>query len=331
MPTFKLNPAVDPFAADSTKDLSCPWSHGALRTIGSEHLRRQIPCQDAALAETNSRPFAVVCDGRGSAKLSHHGSLAGVTAIKRAVRVLEPMIADCLDCAESSTAADAWDRLAVVLLRWLMDEQLALAKTHTCPPEQFDFTLAAIIVGSKHVGWVQVGDSCLAVQRSSTVSLVAKPQRGEWAGQTEFVRPSSRTSAVALRGLIPASGVTGLVAFSDGVAAKLVNALTEEPAPGIGQILDRLASASWSDEQLQAYLEKPFWLEGGDDDRSIAYLVKTPTDIVPILDEGPVQSSDLRPAAATATSPGEFPFADGITEPWQNQKARMKSKKRKAR
>lgn len=78
---------------------------------------------------------------------------------------------------------------------------------------------------------------------------------------------------VALRGIEPTKGVLGLAAFSDGVALKLVNSATNEPAAGVGQIMNRLATGQWTPEHLQSYLENPFWLQGCNDDRAFAYLV----------------------------------------------------------
>ena len=60
----------------------------------------------------------------------------------------------------------------------------------------------------------------------------------------------------------------------DGVSERWLHQLTSNPAPGVFQVLDRLASGDWDVARLDHYLEQPFWRLGGDDDRSVAYLVR---------------------------------------------------------
>ena len=253
MKTSTLN-FSDRGAAAPPESFRPNWRLGAVQTAGKQHRENQTPCQDAALAGIiKARPFLIVCDGRGSSAVSHEGAQAAVKAFSRAVWKLEPLLADCLDRAKGKSAGAAWEKISSVLLRELTMEQKFLAKTHGRAARDFEFTLIGAIMGTRHFGWLQVGDSCLAVQRSNHLALVAAPQQGRYANETEFVSPCERTEAVALRGIEPTKGVLGLAAFSDGVALKLVNSATNKPAAGVGQIMDRLATGQWTSEHLQSY------------------------------------------------------------------------------
>ena len=68
-----------------------PWAAADAAVVGVAHLRAAppTPCQDAALAEAGPRPIALVCDGAGSAPVSHLGATAVGIAIRRLCRTLE--------------------------------------------------------------------------------------------------------------------------------------------------------------------------------------------------------------------------------------------------
>ena len=50
------------------------WNGFAASIPGFGHIRNEIPCQDASSAILSPRPAVIVCDGRGSARLSHFGA-----------------------------------------------------------------------------------------------------------------------------------------------------------------------------------------------------------------------------------------------------------------
>ena len=54
------------------------WNGFAASIPGFGHIRNEIPCQDASSAILSPRPAVIVCDGRGSARLSHFGARGAV-------------------------------------------------------------------------------------------------------------------------------------------------------------------------------------------------------------------------------------------------------------
>ena len=108
------------------------------------------------------------------------------------------------------------------------------------------------------------------------MALAAQPQTGAFASETYFVSPGAAVYRQAETPLLSAEGLTGIVGFSDGVSERWLHQLTSDPAPGVFQVLDRLASGDWDVARLGHYLEQPFWRLGGDDDRCVTFLVRSP-------------------------------------------------------
>ena len=73
------------------------WCGHAASVPGNGHIRREIPCQDASGVWLSPRPCLIVCDGRGSARLSHLGARAAVKAFRSQCAVMEKRLAGLLD------------------------------------------------------------------------------------------------------------------------------------------------------------------------------------------------------------------------------------------
>lgn len=290
------------------------WTAGAAVTPGSRHVRMGTGCQDRAVADTppsSVRTYVAVCDGRGSSDVSQLGAEAAVAALRKAVRVLDPHFAEALDRGRSAQrAAQRWSLVAASLLRWLMHEQVELARARQCEPRAFDFTLAAVFRGRRFAGWIQVGDASAVVAHGAQVALLGSPGRGEYANETQFVHPADETLQAASWGVVPAAGLTAVGAFTDGVGRGLVDLRTGLPGKGIGQIFARLASAEWDAGRLQRYLEDPKWLLGGDDDRAFAYAVRAEPPAPAALPSATPTEPD-RPAGSEAgqDAPGLQPVS----------------------
>ncbi len=289
------------------------WLHGAACVTSSRHAQKNSPCQDACLALSPPafpRALVIAADGRGSAKESHRGARAAVRALRKAVRVLDRLLANCLDNPTASGAeTDAqWRLVADVLLRWLMHEQMELASESNCDPREFDFTVALAIVGREHTGWIHVGDAGVAMMTDGAVALRALPQLGEFANETRFVHPSESTITSANTGTVRTSTIAAIAVFTDGIAARLFDVRRQALGAGMQQIIERLRAGTWNENRLRQHLEHPTWLQGGDDDRSLAYLVRpTPTVVtnsVSVATAGiPTAPHSNSPGGAHATTP----------------------------
>ena len=130
------------------------------------------------------------------------------------------------------------------------------------------------------------------LRRDGRTTLAARPQSGAFAGETFFVSPDPGFLSMAEVTLLSSDKLDGVIAFTDGVSGKWLHHRTLEPAPGVSQVLDRLASGAWSEARLREHLLQPFWKVGGDDDRGVAYLVRSAPPPDPIRAVGVVPNAE---------------------------------------
>ena len=258
--------------------LTSSWAAFHAQATGSAHLARRLPCQDAVAAQAGSLPFVIACDGRGSAARSELGSAAGVNAFKAIVRRRANLIADILGTGhrQGATRAYRWRKLAQrEILPELVGTLEVLAREHGIPDAAFEYTVSAAIIGSRHIGWVQLGDSGLVAVNGVKAKLLCPPQLGEYAGQTYFVSKENCAGERISSGLIPLGPTKALFAFTDGVIPRFFDLRTGKPGPAFAQMASVLPQGKWSSNSLEALLNHSSWESVSDDDRSLAVLYRT--------------------------------------------------------
>lgn len=228
------------------------------------------------MAVERGRPYLIVCDGRGSASLSHLGATAAVARFGFTCRILEPLLSRCLDDEEvgETVRRALWKTIGAVLLDALMSSQTQLANEHKLPASEFEHTVSAVIFGTVQCGAIQLGDSCIAAVRGETAQLVFAPQTGEYASETHFVEVSSSTQEKACFDLLDTSELSAVFAFTDGVFDRWVQRDSLKLAGCVRQIATKLGSGEWTEKELCAYLEHPEIWSHIDDDRCVAYVVR---------------------------------------------------------
>ena len=253
---------------------SAEWRGMAVSMIGNGHIRREMPCQDVSAAVVTPRPALIVCDGRGSAKagLSQEGSRAAVRAFCAQLNVLEPTISEFLDREDLDETE--WRDLCRIFYRTLVQAKLECSDDFELPENEFDFTAAFVVVGRAHVGCFQVGDGAIVLRRGDRCETVFKPEKGEFANLTQFVRSGGEAKDEFLSTIFPAEGVTGIAATSDGPQHLMFNLVDMVPGPIFHALFDRMANDELDRDDVVAYLTRRQWADDprGDDDRSVALL-----------------------------------------------------------
>lgn len=97
---------------------STRWNGFAASIPGGGHIRHGIPRQDASAVMISPRPAVIVCDGRGSAKLSHLGAQGAVDSFRFQMSIFEPFLVSILDKEGKKT--DQWGKLCRIMYRTLM-------------------------------------------------------------------------------------------------------------------------------------------------------------------------------------------------------------------
>ena len=253
-------------------NLKSLWSGFSASIIGSGHIKRGLPCQDASTVVTGPRPALIVCDGRGSASRSQDGASAAVRDFTSQCAVFEPLLATILDADEAD--AGRWEQFCRILYRTLMQTKLNLSAEHNVPEKEFDFTVAAAVVGKNWIGCFQVGDGAIVLRQNGTVETAFSPDKGEFANQTHFLRENGEAKGKFHAKLFSAKENSGIAITSDGPEHLMFHLATMTPGKIFGMLFDDMQNRSLTKQDIMDYLTRREWDKDprGQDDRSIAIL-----------------------------------------------------------
>ena len=267
------------------------WTGFAASIPGGGHIRHGIPCQDASAVMTSPRPAVIVCDGRGSAKLSHLGAQGAVNSFRFQMSVLEPFLVSILDGEEEKT--EQWVKFCRIMYRTLMQVKYDLAEKHNEEEKEFDCTVAFAIAGEKHIGCFQVGDGSIVVRQNGVCKTVFLPEKGEFANQTHFLRPAGEEQMKFQYALLDAGVNSGIAITSDGPEHLMFRLADMTPGKIFDMFLADLRKEELCKQDLMDYLTRREWADDprGSDDRSLALLARVGVEPA------------VEPAAADANEP----------------------------
>lgn len=270
----------------------CPrWIGFSASIPGGGHIRHGIPCQDASAVMTSPRPAVIVCDGRGSAKLSHLGAQGAVDSFRFQLSILEPFLVSILDGEEEKT--EQWVKFCRIMYRTLMQVKYDLAEKHNEEEKEFDCTVAFAIAGEKHIGCFQVGDGSIVVRQNGVCKTVFLPEKGEFANQTHFLRPGGEEQMKFQYALLDAGVNSGIAITSDGPEHLMFRLSDMTPGKIFDMFLEDLRKEELCKQDLMDYLTRREWADDprGSDDRSLALLARVGVEPA------------VEPAAADANEP----------------------------
>lgn len=179
-----------------------PWfsQYEAVAGLAHRDMPIPLPCQDAALASSDPRPWLLVADGAGSSAVSEIGARSVVAGLNRLLHTLEQQVASLLD-AEQAPRPDEARRLTLLLVKHARGLLADLAAEHRRPLKDFRCTLLLAVLGQRNLLWLKIGDGALVVERTQAAS----PKSGEWLASLETLghtgkgnsptRPPSSTSS----------------------------------------------------------------------------------------------------------------------------------------
>lgn len=255
---------------------STQWKNAYSRAIGRSHIKNDTPCQDAVIAITEPRPAIFVADGAGSASNSHFGSQGVVTQLHSAmeserIEAIQKELLDNESFVESENTASyaqGFINTAITSLRKLSEEEEFSISSLKC-------TLLVVVAGSHRLFWLKVGDGFIVVENNESLELIGPIGKGEFANETSFISDKLNVKDIHY-GFIPSKGITGISAFTDGVAEKLVSTNGEKIAGAISKFFHEIRESKLDNDGLSNFLEDDeVWASPyGHDDRGLAILSK---------------------------------------------------------
>ena len=249
------------------------WQGFAVSVPGSGHIRREIPCQDASNVILHPRAALIVCDGKGSAKLSHFGAQKAVRAFRTQCAIMEPFLVNILDREEPSE--EQWRKFCQIMYRTLVQAKLELSEEYSEPEKEFDFTVAFAVTGSCHIGTFQVGDGAIVLRQDGVCRTAFAPEKGEFANQTSFLRSGGEEKCQFQSKLFPAAANSGIAATSDGPEHLMFKLPEMLPGKSFDAMFDDMKKDELCRQDLLDFLTNRKWNDDprGTDDRSLAILV----------------------------------------------------------
>ena len=256
------------------------WKCVGASVIGNDHVRREKPCQDASAAIATPRPAGIVCDGAGSAARSHDGARAAVREFGIFLAGMEPMFAQFLDdeLMPSDVAQGCWRHAATCLGNALCaaKKEVALRAEGTKKPEDYDFTMAAVVVGKAYTGFVQVGDGAIIVRDGGVNSVVFDPEKGQFTNQTKFLSEQVVETDAFKTTVIPTFHLDGMLLMSDGPQPLMIDLASQRPGEIVNQMIGKLSDGEMHREDVIRYLSDSRWFKDprGGDDKSIVVFAR---------------------------------------------------------
>lgn len=191
----------------------------AASAIGKSHIDGSVPCQDAfAYKVIDDVLIAIVCDGAGSATVSHLGS-------DFAANTLVSALADCYVTNESihSLDAETFKQKIQILIGSFREKLEAQAITENRTLADYAATLVGVVTNANQGYFFHIGDGLAIAQHSQNPStaFMSLPENGEYANETYFI--TGAEWAAHLRVTAISKPIDLLALMSDGAAPFVMN------------------------------------------------------------------------------------------------------------
>jgi len=254
------------------------WRVLSASVPGSEHLRRDLPCQDTCLhhrwqrEDGQSGLLCVLADGAGSASHAREGAEAACEAVRAFV----------INRLLSVPAASFSQEDGAECLEAVRNELMQQAQILGCESTDLACTLLVAVCTPEHCFFLQVGDGAMVFRRGEVTGLVFELEPGMYVNETHFVTSPDAHAHLHAR-MVP-GGMGGLALFSDGLQALAVHLNTQTPHPAFFAPFWEAVSVTQYDEakmsaSLAAWLRSPALDERTGDDKTLVVACHDRVDI----------------------------------------------------
>ncbi|RRA47882.1 PP2C family serine/threonine-protein phosphatase [Acidipila sp. EB88] len=240
------------------------WIALGASTVGTGHLARGLPCQDAhgGVVLEDGTLLLAVADGAGSAQFAEAGArLAVYAAIGYLAEVLQE---------GAPSDAQGWRGC---LMGALEHAQAAIAQfsgdTEGTTAGDFATTLLVVVIEQETVASMQVGDGAVVLQCSRELQVLAPEATGQYINETTFIT-SDAAAGTALIRTHPLQEVEAVALFTDGVQFLAVEQATSAAhAPFFLPLFAYTQDEGADSEEIQAMLQSDRVNSRTDDDKTL--------------------------------------------------------------
>ncbi|MEO6171938.1 MAG: PP2C family serine/threonine-protein phosphatase [Arenimonas sp.] len=219
----------------------------AASAIGKSHIDGEIPCQDAfAYRVIEDVLIAIVCDGAGSAAVSHLGSDFAANALVSAL-------------AEGYAANECTHLLDVENFKQQIEKEIgsfrekleAQAKTENRTLADYAATLVGVVTNASQGYFFHIGDGLAIAQHSQNpeAAVMSLPENGEYANETYFITGAEWAAHLRVTAIV--NPIDLLALMSDGAAPFVMNKGNSDfHRPFIDPVANYLRSVSEEDGSI---------------------------------------------------------------------------------
>ena len=240
------------------------WKIIKCAVTGQSHKQSNTPCQDKVCSLVKNEVCVLcLCDGAGSARLSHFG--ARLVASRVCV-----LLSKNFDEYFALNEAD----LKAKILKILLEKLQKKAEFLHCKISDLASTLLFVAIKKDKFILAHIGDGLIACLKNETLSVLSAPQNGEFINTTTFITsPNALDEMHILRENL--AYINAFVLMSDGSEAGLYDKREKSLAPVLKDIMQKLKA---QDEKfMQSKLLRSFedvMVQKTTDDCSIIIAVK---------------------------------------------------------
>jgi hypothetical protein len=261
------------------------WKSFYHSEIGRSHQKQTppIPCQDASLAKSESIPYLIVCDGAGSAPLSHIGSKKIIETISELIELLEDIITDILEEESTQEMEEKKSKqLKKIFIQSCLQNMKKLSDKFQVPTDFFRSTLMIFLVGKKRSFWLKIGDGAILIQNTKDeLEMIGPIQKGEFINETVFLSERIKEEEIA-HGFLTKE-FKAVISFTDGAGEKLMSSDGKKFAKRISDWFGKIRENQFPKSDLKNFLtDETVWSKTTGDDKSIAMLVNCPVVDSPV-------------------------------------------------
>lgn len=194
---------------------------------GLGHIKADIPCQDKTYAlEAKGVASIALCDGAGSARLSHFGAAA----------VSEGLCQLMSESFDEFYSDEDGVRVKAKLQEHALKALNAQAKAHKCELKDLSCTLLLVAVKADAFMLAHVGDGVIGYMKNSELKTASEPMNGEFANETVFINSKMALKTMELKkGKL--GDIEGFVLMSDGSETSLYNSAQQTLAPAVKRFM----------------------------------------------------------------------------------------------
>lgn len=241
--------------------------------IGSSHLAKNTPCQDASKIVFTGKAFdtaiLALSDGAGSAKHSDQGACL---IVDMAINFFIDQLYDHPTPSDIITEFDDSDvRILLKNIRTTIKNTAKFTETDIC---DYSATLLCAVAHKDATFFLQIGDGCWTYQFKNELHAATWPYQGEFVGQTVFA--TCEDAANFIQTHIQVGKVDFIIGITDGLERLALDFIERQPSP---KFYVPLISSILKLTEYEAHLEISKWLSSEaicqrtNDDKTLVSLV----------------------------------------------------------